>query len=403
VHDEKYLRYLTHETVRKELFREGHTMTLSIMYDTLAPQFHEMQLGTVAEKVVAGERLSLEDGLRLFSCHNITLLGFLADIVRRRKVGEYAFYNKNLRIDYTNVCTKQCLFCAFDRLPGEPGGYVLEPEEVYERVVRHLPWGITEVHMVGGINPRLPFSYYLDLCRAVKRANPQIHLKAFTAVEIAQIFKVSRLSPEETLCALREAGLDSCPGGGAEILSERVHRELYRLKISPSEWLAVQKIIHRAGLRSTATMLYGHIETLEERVRHLIQLRDLQDETGGFLAFVPLAFHPENTEMSHIAPPTGIDDLATIAVARLMLDNFDHIKAYWVMLTPKVAQVSLAYGADDLDGTVINETIVHEAGARTPQALTEEELVRLIREAGRRPAERDSLYSILREWTCDKT
>lgn len=357
-----------------------------------------LDMHDIAEKVIESERLSAEDGQRLFECPDLPLVGLLADIVRRRKVGEKAFFNRNLRIDYTNICNKKCLFCAFDRLPGEPGGYVLDPQQIHDRVVQHLPFGITEVHMVGGINPRLPFSYYLDALRAIKSAAPDIHVKAFTAVEIAQIIKISKLTPEDTLFTLREAGLDSCPGGGAEVLSDRVHDELYPIKIGPQQWLEIQRLIHRCGLRSTATMLYGHIETRAERVEHMIQLRALQDETGGFLAFVPLAFHPENTEMSHLPPPSGVEDLRTIAISRLMLDNFDHIKAYWVMLTPKVAQVSLSFGADDLDGTVIHETIVHEAGAKTPLGLTVEELVHLIREAGKIPAERDSLYRIRRVW-----
>lgn len=364
----------------------------------LEERFSECGLTAVVEKVLSGQRLSVSEGCQLFECPDLAALGWLADIVRARKVGPYAFFNRNLRIDYTNICNKKCLFCAFDRLPGEPGGYVLEPQTIYQRVVDHLDWGITEVHMVGGINPRLPFSYYLEILRAIKAASPRIHVKAFTAVEIAQIVKVAKMSLEETLAALQEAGLDSCPGGGAEVLSDRVHDELYRLKIGPRDWLDIQRTIHRCGLRSTATMLYGHIETWAERVEHMAQLRELQDETGGFLAFVPLPFHPENTEMAHVPPPTGVDDLRTIAIARLMLDNFDHIKAYWVMLTPKLAQVSLGFGADDLDGTVIHETIVHEAGAKTPQGLTVDELVHLIREACRVPAERDSLYRILREW-----
>ncbi len=364
----------------------------------ITDRFVRCGLRDILECVIEGRRLNEDQGVRLFECPDLTLLAFLADRVRRQKVGENAYFNRNLRIDYTNICNKKCKFCAFDRLPGEPGGYVLSPEEIFERVRQHLPWGITEVHMVGGINPRLPFEYYLEILRAVKAAAPSIHVKAFTAVEIAQILKVSKRPLDETLAALREAGLDSCPGGGAEVLSDRIHDELYPIKITPRQWLEIQGSLHRSGLRSTATMLYGHIETRAERVRHMIQLRDLQDETGGFLAFVPLAFHPENTEMAHIPPPTGAEDLRTVAVARVMLDNFDHIKAYWVILTPKVAQVSLGFGADDLDGTVINETIVHEAGAKTPLALTVEELVALIQEIGRVPVERDSLYRPLREW-----
>jgi aminodeoxyfutalosine synthase len=386
-----------------EAKKELRTSSPPCVAPWLQDRLRRAELTDIADKVLTGARLTVDDGVRLFECSDLTLLAWLADIARRRKVGDYAFFNRNLRIDYTNICNKKCRFCAFDRLPGEPGGYVMTPEQIRDRVAEHRDYGITEVHMVGGVNPRLPFRYYLDILRAIREAAPHVHVKAFTAVEIAQIFRISKLSPAETLAALHEAGLDSCPGGGAEVLSDRIHDELYPIKIGPKQWIEVQRTIHRCGLRSTATMLYGHIETRRERVEHMAQLRELQDETGGFLAFVPLAFHPQNTEMSHIPPRTGTEDLRTIAVSRLMLDNFDHIKAYWVMLTPKVAQVSLAFGADDLDGTVIHETIAHEAGAKTPQGLTVDELVALVREAGRIPAERDSLYRVLREWSASPT
>jgi aminodeoxyfutalosine synthase len=357
---------------------------------------HRAGLRQVYEKVAEGQRLDREDGLKLYATRDINALGALANWVRERKVGNIAYFNRNLRIDYTNICNKQCLFCAFDRLPGEPGGYVLSDEDIQRRLDAHEGVNVTEVHIVGGINPKLPFEYYLNLLRTVKRLRPEIHIKAFTMVELAQMIRVSRLSPEETIAALREAGLGSCPGGGAEILSDRVHRQLHRLKIGPKDWLALQRTAHQSGLRSTATMLYGHIETIDERVDHMVQLRELQDETGGFFTFIPLSFHPTNTELSHIRQATGLEDLRNIAIARLMLDNFDHIKAYWIMLTQSVTQVCLHYGADDVDGTVLEETIVHEAGAQTPTAMTVAELTHLIRETGRVPVERDTLYNVLK-------
>jgi aminodeoxyfutalosine synthase len=246
--------------------------------------------------------------------------------------------------------------------------------------------------MVAGIHPRLPFSYYTDLLRLVKSIRPDIHIKAFTMIELAQMVRLSKLSVEDTIETLKEAGLGSCPGGGCEVLSDRVHKELFRLKQSPQQWLDMQRAVHKAGLKSNATMLYGHIETKAERVIHFMRLRELQDETGGFQTFIPLAFHPDNTEISHLLPTTGFDDLKNIAVARLMLDNFPHIKAFWIMISPRLAQVSLNYGCDDMDGTVLEEKITHEAGAITPQGLTLDYLVHLIKEAGRVPVERDTLY-----------
>ncbi|MBX7243977.1 MAG: aminofutalosine synthase MqnE [Candidatus Sumerlaeaceae bacterium] len=358
-------------------------------------QVERSGLGDIYAKVAEGVRLSAEDGIRLFEASDILSLGALANIVRERKNGDYTYFNRNLRIDYTNICNKQCLFCAFDRLPGEIGGYVLGEKEIAERFARYDAYKITEVHMVGGINPKLPFSYYTDLLRSVKRLRPDIHIKAFTMVEIAQMIRISKMSAEDTIAALKEAGLGSCPGGGAEVLVDRVHKELFRLKIGPKQWIDLQKIVHQCGLKTTATMLYGHIETLPERIEHLVRLRELQDETGGFQTFIPLAFHPRNTELSHLAGPTGMDDIKNIAVARLMLDNFDHIKAYWIMMSPALSQMSLWFGADDIDGTVLEETIVHEAGATTPTGLTVETLLRTIREAGRTPVERDTVYNIL--------
>lgn len=358
----------------------------------------EAGLADIHDKVLAGERLSAGDGLRLYDTPDLLAVGALANIVRERKNGNYAYFNRNLRIDYTNVCNKQCLFCAFDRLPGEPGGYVLTREDVQGRLRQYDDVRVTEVHMIGGIHPRLPFSYYTDLLGWVREVRPDVHIKAFTMVEIAQMVKISGLGPEGTVRALMDAGLRSCPGGGAEVLSDRVHRELFRIKIGPRDWLDLQRVVHRCGLRSTATMLYGHIETAAERIEHMVKLRDLQDETGGFQTFIPLAFHPANTELAHLPGPSAFDDLRNVAAGRLMLDNFDHVKAYWIMMSAPVSQIALAFGADDVDGTVLEETVVHEAGAKTPTGMSVEALVRLIREAGRVPVERDTLYNHLREY-----
>ena len=354
-------------------------------------------LGTIYEKVLAGERLSFEDGLRLYETPDTLSVGALANIVRERKNGNRAYFNRNQHINYTNICNKGCNFCAFQRLPGEEGAYVYSPEEIREKMKATLDYFISEVHMVAGINPRLPYSYYLDILRAVKSVRPNIHIKAFTMVELAQIVKLSKKSVEETLEELKSAGLGSLPGGGAEILTDRVHKQIYKLKLSPQEWLNMQRAVHKAGLRSNATMLYGHIETIAERVEHLIKLRELQDETGGFQTFIPLAFHPDNTEMADLPGTTGLLDLRNLAVPRLMLDNFPHVKAFWIMVSPKIAQVSLSFGVDDMDGTVIEEKITHEAGATTPLGLTREEIVRLIREAGRDPVERDTMYNPIEE------
>jgi aminodeoxyfutalosine synthase len=364
------------------------------------PSFVEDQLSrsglsSIYDKVLAGDRLSFEDGVTLYKSHDLISIGAMANLVRERKNGNVAYFNRNLHINYTNICNKLCLFCAFDRLPGEEGGYTMYENDIRERFERWEGVRISEVHMVAGINPKLPFSYYTDLLKTVKAIRPDIHIKAFTMIELAQMVKLSGMSVEDTIQALKEAGLDSCPGGGCEVLSDRVHKELFRLKLGPKQWLDMQRNVHRCGLRSNATMLYGHIETMEERSQHFVQLRELQDETGGFQTFIPLAFHPDNTEISHLPPTTGVDDLKNVAVARLMLDNFQHIKAFWIMISPKLAQVSLSFGADDMDGTVLEEKITHEAGALTPQGLTLDELVRMIREAGREPVERDTLYNVL--------
>ncbi len=349
-------------------------------------------LEEIHRKILAGARLGREDGLRLYACDDINALGHLANIVRERKHADTCYFVRNQHINYTNVCNKDCKFCAFYVRVNDPAGYTLSPDDVRRRVEEQIQEPITEIHMVAGINPRLPYRYYLEIIRAVKEVRPDVTVKAYTMIEIAEIVRVAKKPLEEVWEDLKAAGLGSLPGGGAEVLSERVHAAIFNLKQTPSEWLAMARSAHRAGLRSNATMLYGHIETVEERVDHLLRLRELQDETGGFLAFIPLAFHPENTEMSDLPHTTGLDDLKQLAISRLMLDNFDHIKSFWIMVSPQISQIGLWYGADDIDGTIIREEITHAAGARTPQGLTRSQLVDLIREAGRVPVERDALY-----------
>jgi len=356
-------------------------------------------IGDIAERVFAGERLSQEDGVRLYGA-DLHAVGALANWVRERKHGDLTYFNVNQHINYTNVCNKLCRFCAFQRLPGQEGAYVMKPEEVAEKIRAQLDEPVTEVHMVAGIYPKLPYEYYLDILRAVKEVRPAIHIKAFTMIELMQIARRAKKPLAEVLPELVEAGLGSCPGGGAEVFSDRVRDEGYDKKNTGDEWIDTARIVHQAGLHSNCTMLHGHIETVEERVDHLHRLRLLQDETGGFQTYIPLSFHPDNTEWSHLPGPTALEELREIAVSRLLLDNIDHIKAYWIMLSIPVAQMALAYGADDVDGTVVEEKIYHEAGATTPQQVLRAELVQWIRDAGRIPVERDTIYNVL--WSADE-
>lgn len=353
-------------------------------------------LADVWEKVHTEQRLSFEDGVRLFEHEDLALIGAMADHVRRRRHGELAYFNINQHINYTNLCNKLCKFCAFQRLPGQEGAYCMSPEEAAAEIRKKLHEPVTEVHMVAGIWPKLEYSYYLELLRAVKAARPSIHIKAFTMVEIEEIQRVSKKPLDQLYAELKEAGLDSLPGGGAEIFADRVHQEIFPLKIGADRWLELAGAAHRAGLRTNCTMLYGHIETLGERVDHMERLRALQDETGGFQTFIPLSFHPDNTEMDDIPAPTAHDDLRTIAVSRLFLDNIPHVKAYWIMLGIPTAQMALNYGADDIDGTVTQERIYHDAGAQTPQELSRQDLVQLIADAGFEPVERDTLYNVVK-------
>lgn len=375
------------------------TATTSARDERLLALARAHDLGAIAEKVLARERLTHEDGVALYRSPHLHAVGALANHVRERFHGDLAYFNVNQHINYTNLCNKLCRFCAFQRLPGQAGAYQLTPEQAADKIRAQLHEPVTEVHMVAGVWPKIPYAYYLDLLRAVKAARPEIHIKAFTMVELDQIAKSAKKPLEVVLEELKAAGLGSVPGGGAEIFSERIRQETYHLKISGSEWLDVARKVHRAGLRSNCTMLHGHIETPEERVDHLDRLRRLQDETGGFQTYIPLSFHPENSEMADVPGPTAVDELREIALGRLMLDNIPHIKAYWILMDIPIAQLALSYGADDVDGTVVEEHIYHDAGATTPEVVKRRELVQWIRDAGRIPVERDTLYNVV--WSAD--
>ncbi len=352
----------------------------------------DRRLEPVAKKVLAGERLSMDDGIALYRSPDLLAVGWLANHVREKRHGNVTYYNVNRHINPTNVCVAHCKLCAFGRDPNAPGAYTFALEEIYDRAEQGVREGATEFHIVGGLHPDLTFDHYLELVRGLKQRCPSVHIKAFTMVEVHYFARIAKLSIEGVLHKMKEAGVDSCPGGGAEIFHPRVRKIICDHKTSGQMWLNTAKKTHEAGLRSNATMLYGHVETEEERVDHLIKLRELQDETHGFVAFIPLAFHPDNTALSHIPKPTGYDDLRNIAVARLLLDNFDHIKAYWIMLSPSMAQIAQRFGANDLDGTVAEEKIYHDAGAKTSEFTPRAELERLIRAAGREPVERDTFY-----------
>ncbi len=350
------------------------------------------RLNGIREKVEAGKRLSVDDGMALEASNDLFALGSMADLVRERYNGNFAYYNVNTHINPTNVCVYTCDFCAFRADLGEARAYVMDRDQIIERAQQASARGATELHIVGGLHNKLPFDYYVDVVRWIKETAPEIHIKAYTAVEIEWFCKITRKSVEQVLRDLMEAGLGSLPGGGAEVFHPEVREQICGAKASTESWLNVHRTAHGLGLHSNATMLYGHIDKAHHRIDHLMRLRELQDETGGFQTFIPLAFHPDNSQMSHIPKPSGLMDLKVMAISRLMLDNFPHIKAYWVMLGLKTAQVALSFGADDLDGTVVHEKIYHEAGAQTPQESTVAEIRRLISEAGRVPVERDTLY-----------
>jgi len=369
------------------------------MLSTLAHRALERDgLGDVRDQVMEGRRLGEDDALRLFEAKDLAAVGALANHVREQRHGDLTFYNRNVHLNPTNVCVASCKFCSFARPDDKHAseGYTLSLDQAVEHVVSKRPLGITEVHIVSGLHPDLPWSYYVETIRRIHQAWPELHVKAYTAVELHFFAQKFGKTHEEVLRELVEAGLTTIPGGGAEIFAPRVRRKICDDKATAGEWLSVHRTAHRLGIKSNATMLYGTIETLAERVDHMARLRTLQDETRGFQVFIPLAFHPEHNMIGKAFPkPTGYDGLRTYAVARLFLDNFDHVKAYWISLGERLAQTSLSFGVDDVDGTVLEERIYHMAGARTPQALSEAQLHRLIRFAGRVPVERDSLYRVL--------
>jgi len=347
----------------------------------------------VYEKVCDGTRLSEEDGMLLYACDELPILGFIANMVRERKSGDTTYYVRNQHINYTNICNKLCKFCSFYVKPKDERGYVLEPDQVAQRVKEYSDVPITEIHMVGGVNPKLPYQYYLDVLRAMKEARPEAKLKAFTMIEIAQIQRIAKKPLDQVFSDMKAAGLETIPGGGAEVFSDRVQEDLFWTKADSEEWLRIASIAHKCGLPSNATMLYGHIENNREKVYHLSRLREVQDQTSGFLAYIPLSFHPERTELEDLPAPTGCLDLKEIAIGRLMLDNFDHIKTFWIMNTIEISQTALWYGADDIDGTVMDYEITRRSFNETEQRLTQREFIDRIYEAGRIPLERDSLYN----------
>jgi len=355
-------------------------------------QTDDARLEPIAQKVLAGVRLDAGDALALYRSGDVLAIGWLANLVRERLHGDVTYFNVNRHINPTNVCVAACRLCAFGRRKDAPGAYTMALEEAWQTAASGYSEAVTEFHIVGGLHADLPFRYFLDLVGGLKERFPQVHIKAFTMVEIAFFAKLYKTAPRDILQQLKDAGVDSLPGGGAEIFADRVRHIICDHKIDGNDWLDIARTAHQLGLKSNATMLYGHVENDEDRVDHLLKLRTLQDETGGFQTFIPLAFHPEHTALRHLPKTTGLLDIKNIAIGRLVLDNFPHIKAYWQMLTPKIAQIALRFGADDIDGTVIEEKIYHDAGATTPQGMRREELERLIREAGRVPLERDTLY-----------
>ena len=351
------------------------------------------ELYRIARKISRGERLDAADGEAMFAAGDIHALGSLADEVRRRRHGDAAYYNVNRHINYTNQCVLACLFCGFRRSPGEADATEMTIEDIAAAARHAAENGATEVHLTGGLHPKWKIDYYEAMLRSIRRCAPTLHIKAFTAVEIAHFARLSGISVRDALGRLIAAGLDSLPGGGAEIFDERVHAKAFRHKMGAEDWFDVHRTAHRMGLPSNATMLYGHVETPAERVRHMLRLRELQDETAGFQAFVPLSFVPTLTALSHLGGPTGLDDVRTIAVSRLLLDNIPHIKTFWVMQTLKLSQVALHFGADDIDGTVARYQITAAGGsADQEQEVDAAQMRRIITEAGFVPMERDSLY-----------
>lgn len=364
-------------------------------------------LSDICDKVLNGERLTAEDGLRLFESNDITSIGYMANLVRDRWHGDRSFFVRNRQLNPTNICEYSCMFCSFQRKEGEPGAYLMSTEEIGSRVQDGLRHGIREIHIVSGLHPTIPFSYYVNMIRTIKEMAPQLHVKAFTAVEIEYFAQHYGMTVREVLERLMEAGLETMPGGGAEIFAERVRKKICDEKSTAEGWLKVHEIAHELGLMTNATMLYGHIERLDERVDHLIRLRELQDRSsskgfkGCFSTFIPLKYQHENNRLKKLPHTSGLEDLKVIAVSRLLLDNFAHIKAYWVVIGKSLAQISLSYGADEIEGTILEEKIMSMAGTDSASGMTAPELIKLIRDAGRIPVERDALYQIIHTFDAD--
>ncbi len=360
--------------------------------------FHlqDTTLESIAAKVLAGERMSREDGIALYASNDLVGIGQMADFARRRINGDRVYFMVNRHINPTNICENRCKFCAFSRSKEQEGAYEMTLDEMARSAEEAVPDGAYELHIVGGLHPDWPLEFYLDMLRRIRSVvRPHVIIQAFTAVEIEYYAQISGLSTLEVLRQLKDAGLDSMPGGGAEIFSERTRQAAWEKKTSADDWLRIHGEAHSLGMKTNCTMLYGHIETLEERIDHLIRLREQQDASGGFLAFIPLAFHPLNTELADLPGTTGFDDLKTLAIARLVLDNIPHVKSFWIMVGLQVAQLSTVFGVDDIDGTVVEEKITHMAGATTPEALSKDELVAMIEETGHVPVERDTLYRVV--------
>ncbi len=353
-------------------------------------------LDPIAEKVAAGTRLTREDGIALYASNDLLGIGQMADFARRRINGDRVYFMVNRHINPTNICRNRCKFCAFARSEGEEGAYEMTLDSVAEAAAEGAADGAFEIHIVSGLHPDWSYDFYVDMVRRTRESVPDnVIVQAFTAVEIEHMAIIGEKTTKEVLADLKEAGLDALPGGGAEIFSERTRAAAWDKKTSSDTWLRIHAEAHELGIATNCTMLYGHIETAEERVDHLIRLREQQDRSQGFLAFIPLAFHPANTELEDLPGTTGFDDLKTLAISRLMLDNIPHVKAFWIMVGLKVAQLSTCFGVDDIDGTVVEEKITHMAGATTPEALSKEDLVAMIAETGHVAVERDTLYRIV--------
>lgn len=360
----------------------------------IAPQLEHSGLAEIHEKVLNNVRLSKEDGLTLFNSNDINSIGYLANLVRERMHGDVTYFVKNQNINYTNLCVLNCSFCGFKRKPGQDGAWTFTVDQVVHKVVEEAKHGVNEIHIVGGLHPDMPYEYYLSMMSEIKRAAPQVFIKAFTMIEIDHMAKKFGKSHEQILSELKEAGLDCMPGGGAEIFAPRVRTKLCPEKETGAEWLSIAKTAHRMGIKTNCTMLYGHIENYEDRIDHMLDLRNLQDETNGFFAFIPLAYQP-NTPGFSGDWTSGIDNLKTLAIGRLMLDNIPHIKCFWIMHSSQLAQISLYYGVNDIDGTVTNYTITKSAGITDSTSMTQNQIVKLIKDSGRTPVERDSMYKTL--------